>query len=980
MAQKKKATVTTIDYRHDTETRTNIPPAKIASEGLVPRVDKVTYSYSPHLSPRLQFDPSGETAHEPWLEWAGRREEQSRGVFKVDPVALHIHDRVSAQAVVRTAARDEVQRDLFADPAQPYREAVQFYQHDVDWANRLILGDSLQVMASLARREGLAGKVQMVYVDPPYGIRFASNFQPELRRRTLHERDKDLTREAETVRAYRDNWQLGVHSYLSYLRTRLILARELLAPSGSLFVQISDTNVHLVRSLLDDIFRPENFENQIAIQTTTSATAKTLPHVHDYLLWYAKDKEELKFNRLFLPKEAGKTGTTLYQLLRLPNGSIRRMTIRERSGFDPIPEGARRFLPDNLTSQSAPPASQFPIVANGFSMRPGKGGWKTGKEGSRRLISSNRVYVTKNATARYVRYLDDFPVSQLNNVWTDVGTGSFTPDKLFIVQTNPKVIQRCMLMTTDPGDLVLDPTCGGGTTAYVAEQWGRRWITIDTSRIAISLTRQRLLTASYEHYRTQAPTEEDGCADPGSGLLYKQVPHVELRSITRNAHLDPILDRQDGRIRALLDACNSALQNVPQDLRHTLADKLRHKEREKGKRAITESDRRRWLLPPDHRTWNAKQRSAAVVEEDYEGWYEWEVPYDTDPEWPTALQVAVEAYRQGWQARQEEVDACIAANSDTEKLVDQPEIEQNVLRVSGPFTVEGVRPEELGPLDAPKTSTDDEPRNLIAYLSQLVGLVRQDGITFPNNQHRRFDRVEPLFESGATAGTSIHAEARWQGSDSDGSNAVAVCFGPQYGPVTAEYVEDIIRASRRYEELLIAGFSFDAEAQAVIQESQHPKLTIHQAYMRPDINPAMDGLLKATASDQLFTVFGQPDIALSKAPADNWVCELLGVDTYDPVTSIVHSTGANRVAAWFLDEDFDGRCFCITQAFFPKQKAWSDIARDLKSTVAADGLAAFDGTRSLPFLAGKHRRIAVKVIDPRGNEVMTIRSLDREPK
>ena len=978
--KKKKTTVTTKDYRHDTETRTNIPPAKIASEGLVPQVEKVEYSYSPHLPPRLQFDPSGETVYEPWLEWAGRREEQSRGVFEVDPVALHIHERVSAQAIVRTATRGDVQRDLFADPAQPYREAVQFYQHDVDWANRLILGDSLHVMASLARREGLAGKVQMVYVDPPYGIRFASNFQPELRRRTLQERDKDLTREAETVRAYRDTWQLGVHSYLSYLRTRLILARELLASSGSIFVQISDTNVHLVRSLLDDIFGPENFENQIAIQTTTSATAKTLPHVHDYLLWYAKDKEELKFNRLFLPKEVGKTGTTLYQLLSLPDGSIRRMTPRERSGLDVLPEGARRFTSSDLTSQSAPPASQFPIVVEGFETRPGKGGWKTGQDGFRRLIGAQRVYVTRNATARYARFLEDFPVSQLNNVWSDVGTGSFMPDKLFIVQTNPKVIQRCMLMTTDPGDLILDPTCGGGTTAYVAEHWGRRWITIDTSRIAISLTRQRLLTASYEHYKTKGPTEKDGRADPGSGLLYERASHVELRSITRNAHLDPILDRQDDCIGALLAACNSALGQVTQGLRNKLSDKLRRKARDMGQRAITESDRRRWLLPPDHRNWNTKQRAAAIVEESYRGWYEWEVPYDTDPDWPTALQVAVEAYRKGWQARQAEVDACIADNSDAEDLVDQPEIEQNVLRVSGPYTVEGVRPEELGPLDASTASTDEEPRNVIAYLSQLVGLLRRDGITFPNNQHRRFDRVEPLFESGATAGTSIHAEARWQSSDTNGSNDVAVCFGPQYGPVTAEYVEDVIRASRRYDELLIAGFSFDAEAQAVIQESQHPRLTIHQAYMRPDISPAMDGLLKVTASDQLFTVFGQPDIVLSEALDDHWVCELRGVDIYDPVTSIVRSTDAGKVAAWFLDGDFDGRCFCITQAFFPRQGAWDGIARDLKSTAAAEGFATLDGTSSLPFRAGKHRRIAVKVIDPRGNEVMTIRTLDREPK
>ena len=739
-------------------------------------------------------------------------------------------------------------------------------------------------------------------------------------------------------------------------------------------MQISDTNVHLVRNLLDDIFGPENFENQIAIQTTTSATAKTLPHVHDYLLWYGKDKENLKFRRLFLPKEAGKTGTTLYQLLRLPDGSIRRMTQRERSGLDAIPDGARRFMPSDLTSQSAPPASQFPIVAEGFQMRPGKGGWKTGKEGFHRLIGAQRVYITKNATARYARHLDDFPVSQLNNVWTDVGTGSFTDPKLFSVQTNTKVIQRCMLMTTDPGDLVMDPTCGGGTTAYTAEQWGRRWITIDTSRVAISLSRQRLLTASYDHYTTKSSIRKNGQSDPGSGFVYNRAPHVQLSSITRNVHLDPIFEKHSDTLRALLTACNDALRGVSNELRRDLAAKLRAKEKERGKRAITESDRRRWLLPPQHRTWNAKQRAAAVVDEDHAGWYPWEVPYDTDPDWPEPLRRAVERYREGWQARQDEVDACIAANSDGELLVDQPEIDPDVLRVSGPFTVEGVRPEEMGVSQDLAVASEEEPRNLVAYLSQLVGLLRRDGVTFPNNKHRRFQRIEPLFESGATAGTSIHAEARWQGNDGDGPNDVAVCFGPQYGPVTAEYVEETIRASRRYDELVIAGFSFDGEAQAVIQESIHPKLTIHQAHIRPDINPGMEGLLRVTASDQLFTVFGQPDIRVEE-DSGQWVCMLRGVDIYDPLVGTNLSTDARKVAAWFLDTDFDGRCFCATQAFFPEQEAWKNIARDLKSSGATDRFASFDGTRSLPFQAGKHRRIAVKVIDPRGNEVMTIKAL-----
>lgn len=1031
MARKKRdagadpSAVESSDYRHDREKRLNIPPAKIAAEGRVPSVEKARYAYDPHLPPTLRFDPAGEedrlyelvatagsrtlevrerdelvsglVQHAPWLEWAGRMEERERGFFEVDPVALHIHERISAQAVIRVATRRDPQRELFADPQQPYAEAVQFYQHDVDWANRLILGDSLQVMSSLAHREGLAGKVQTIYMDPPYGVHFSSNFQPELRRRNLQDRDRDLTREPEMVKAYRDTWTLGVHSYLSYLRSRLILAREMLHDSGSIFVQIGDENVHRVRGILDEVFGSRNFVAQIVMKTTSGAASPTgrtttLPHVHDYILWYARRLDDLKYRQLFVSKASGKTEGELYQLIRLADGYIRRTTRKERDGSKEVPNGARRFRPDDLTSRSSPESARFLISTHGMEMGPGKRPWTTNEDGIRRLNGVGRIWVTKNATARYMRFLDDSPVMPLNNVWTDVGTGSFTEDKVFSVQTNTKVIQRCILMTTDPGDLVLDPTCGSGTTAYVAEEWGRRWITIDTSRVAITLARQRLLTATFKHWRTLSEAK-DGHANPAKGFALKTVPHVQLKNIVRNEHLDPILHRHDAILDVLLGRCNEALTRVPQTLRDRLGAKLHAKEKEKGTGSVTDRDRRRWLLPPTNREYSAKQRKALVVAEDFEGWYYWEVPFDADPDWPKDLAEAVESYREAWQEKMAEVGECIAANSEGERLVDQPEVLPGVLRVSGPFTVEGVRPEELSlgedglfdptPNTFQESAPDDEAsaaevtlRNQTAYLDRMVRLLAEDGVTFPNNQHRGFEAVEPLYESGGSGGTLLHAEGKWQGTEDSEPNNVAIGFGPQYGPVTAEQVEDLVRASRRYNELVIAGFAFDAAASAVIQESSHPKLRIHQAYVRPDVNPGMDGLLKETANSQLFSVFGQPDLVVRRDGNDDWVCELKGVDVYDPISSEIRSTGAAKVAAWFLDQDYDGRCFCTTQAFFPDQGAWKKIAKALGSSADPDAFKALDGTESIPFPAGKHRRLAVKVIDPRGNEVMAVRPLE----
>lgn len=986
---------TLLDFRHE-DKRTNIPPAKMAAEGRIPRTQRVKYAYSPHLRPALRIDSAGgadrvqdllakatrspltederkllEEAfshHQPWLEWAGKAEEYARRFFQVDSVALHIHERISAQAIVALAKRQDVRRDLFADPQQPYSEAVQFYRHDVDWANRLILGDSLQVMSSLAHREGLAGKVQMIYIDPPYGIRFASNFQAEIGRRDVKDRDADLTRQPEMVKAYRDTWTLGVHSYLTYLRDRFECARKLLTDTGSVFVQISDENLHLVRCVLDEVFGATNFVSLISFQTTSGfAETKGLSRMGDYLLWYGRDRSQTKSKALY-EKQDVQPGSLAAGWLLTADGEYRGVSSAEAAGQVLLPSGIRFYMPDNLQSQGAASGPQ-PFVFEGKEYQPGLNNhWKPNFPlGLQRLAGAGRIHVAANSI-RYRRMADDFPVKARGNLWTDTLTGSFTEAKMYVVQTNPVVVARCMSMTTDPGDLVLDPTCGSGTTPFVAEQYGRRWIAIDTSRVAFALTRQRILTARYEHYRTRSEQTTGSAQNPGSGFVCASIPHITLKSIANNAALDPILEKHEQTLTTLSNAANAALSQVSDTLRMKLAGKLVDKQRREGKRAVTEADVRRWTLP---------KRG--------EQWEHWQLPFDTDPDWPQDLQDAVSSYRQARRAKMEEVEACIQANAEQEELVDQPETVPGVLRVSGPFTVEGVIPEELtltdgGVQDLTPNEFDQEDaaglsteqKNLHAYLSNMLEHLRRDGVTFLNNQRGVFAQLEALFESGGFDG--LHAEGAWDNNE-DGLNSVAVVFGPQYGPVTAIQVEEAIRASRRHVHLVVAGFSFAPEAVAIISENAHPKLHIHLAHIRPDLNPAMDGLLKETPTSQLFTVFGLPAIEVSPVDKGRFHVTLEGVDIYDPVANTVRSTGAGKVAAWFLDSNFDGRCFCVSQAFFPDQDAWAKIAKTLGAQADLGAFEALQGTTSLPFERGSHGQIAVKVIDPRGNEVMAIRRL-----
>ncbi len=978
MARKKRTTQQkeVQDYRHDTATRKNNPPAGIAAQGKIKETPKQEYAYNPHLPPNLRFDPNGDadklpellqiaqqqalTAEEaktiadalrhydgPWLEWAGKQETKS---FTVDPVALHIHERVSAKAILKVAERQNVQRELFADPQQDYSKAVDFYQHDVDWANRLILGDSLTVMSSLAHREDLAGKVQMIYIDPPYGIKFASNFQPTVFQRDVKDRAQDLTREQEQIKAYRDTWTLGVHSYLAYLRDRLLIAKDLLTDSGSIFVQISDENVHRVRCIMDEVFGSENFINQLIFTKTRSLVASDfVTTICDYILWYAKDRDlaKEKMKKVFLKRQ----DNSLASHFENSDGEI--LTIGEYSlkqQNSELIDDYKPFMSDNLIRRPNPE------IKFDWQGRKIQGRFRTNEHGLKRTLQANRILFTQSGI-RYKFFLDDFPVSPLNHLWDDV-IGAQNP--IYAVQTNTQVVERCMLMTTDPGDLILDPTCGSGTTAYVAEQRGRRWITIDTSRVAVALTRQRLLTASFDYYELK-----DSSKGIVGGFINKHVPHITLRSIAQNTALDPIFAKHEPILKEKLDALNNVLAETTPQIRSKLLAKLAEKESREGKRAITEADRRRWILPDTV-------------------WLEWEVPFDTDPDWPQALQDTLIDYRKAWRAKMDEVNDCIAKSSEGEELVDQPEIDRKRVRVSGPFTVEAVQPpEESLDVESPIGGEPDESLdtyhaetdghdaiNAEAYIDQMIRLLRNDGVRFPNNQTLKFATLEPAEED------ILHAKGYWE--DDETERRVAVVFGPQHGPITAMLVEQCLRSAYKsaYDDLVFAGFSFDGAAQATIQDDLNPNVRIHIAHINPDV--AMGDLLKETPSTQLFTVFGMPRTQLEETANGEYYIKMEGVDIYNPVDNTVNSAGADQVAAWFVDSDYDGRTFCITQAFFPDKSAWNKIARALKGVIDEDRFEQFSGTESFPFPAGEHACVAVKVIDPRGNEVMRVHNLGKQ--
>jgi len=953
MARAKNSSKKSVEqYDHKDKTRLNNPPVGLVTPETDIQEETKTYAYDPHIDPSLQFDPHRsqiekiiedglgaeslegakaslaklEKLQTPYLNWAGKAEHTS---FEVPTVSLHVHERIDPKTIIRAVRKgngEAGQKSLFDFSAEnpPLREAIEFYKHKHNWSNRLIAGDSLLVMNSLIEKEGMAGQVQMIYIDPPYGIRYGSNFQPFVNKRDVKDgKDEDLTQEPEMIKAFRDTWELGIHSYLSYLRDRLFLARELLHETGSVFVQISDENLHHVRELMDEVFGAENFCGVIPFRKTGGQSSSLIASVADFLLWFAKDIKYIKYHQLYVDKTSITQRPSIYSWIESPDKNTRRrMTKEEINGKVPLPSNWQIFASDTLVSLGATQTSSVPYEFCGRTYHPGNNQhWKTTPIGLDRLKASNYL-IQVSTSLYYVRYLDNFPVVPLDNIWQDTSAGGYTDQKIFAVQTNRKIVQRCLLMTTDPGDLVLDPTCGSGTTAYVAEQWGRRWITCDTARVAITLAKQRLMTPVFDYYELAYP--EQGVS---SGFKYKTVPHITLKSIAHNEEIDAIYERVHPKIEESLAELNRILGRSMED---------------------------------------------------------WEVPRDWDESWP---QDAKYHFDQFWRLKremQEAMDKSIQKNAQQETLYDQTFMDSYKVRVTGPFTVEAVPAPVVKPLaeiEAPKGEADESIARSGETLRQFEWReeLLKTGIRGKGGQRIQFSRVEPLL------GTRwLHADAETR--NGDGPQRAVISFGPEHAPLeqtqVARAIEDAQSLVPKPKIIVFAAFQFDPEASKDIDETNWPGVTLIKAQMNADL--LTEDLKKKRSSNESFWLIGQPDVLLEKIEEGDdrgkYQVEVLGFDYYNTKTGNVESGGVGNIAMWMLDPDYDGRSLFPRQVFFPMagtKDGWAKLARNLKAEIDEEKIEAYRGTRSLPFKPGDNQQVAVKIVDDRGIESLKILEVAR---
>lgn len=897
------------DITHDEARRPNIPTSEM--KPLVEDSQKAPIKVS-----YAKRDPD----LDPQLIWRGKYDGDETLTVKAPP--LYIQEKVHPKALIEDLKAASAKRrpteylNLFGDfNGMPKGvDKTDFYKHEQNWTNRMILGDSLQVMASLAEREKLRGKVQMIYIDPPYGVKFNSNFQWSTNSRDVKD-GRDYTREPEQVKAFRDTWEDGIHSYLSYLRDRLIAARDLLTESGSIFVQIGDENVHLVRALMDEVFGRDNFVSFIPYATTTGFSTSYIATIFNYVIWFAKDKAQLKYRQLYMPKTPGEAGATLYK----PVSSI--------SAIKNYPfQGDILISSDNITSQGSSVSSEKAFKCqNKEWYPPANMHWKTTKAGMERLDKASRIMVNKSFI-RYLRMFDDFAVTPMTNLWSDTSTGGFNDDKVYVVQTNTKVITRCMLMATDPGDLVLDPTCGSGTTAYVVEQWGRRWITIDTSRVALALARARLMGAKYPYYLmvdskegqqkeaeiSGAPPSGAPCGDNISlGFVYKRVPHITLGSIANNVQIDDIYDKWQRKLVPLLEKLNRALG---------------------------------------------------------EKWEEWEVPAEADDSWPEEAREPHKQWRAGRIARQKEIDASIAARAEFEPLYDKPYEDSGKIRVAGPFTVESISPyrvlhvdEDDNVIDPGQNDGSGESRD---FARMILENLRAAGVQQARKEGRIiFTSLEPF-----AAGNMIAAIGKYQEGEEEKSAAIFI--GPEFGTVS---LEDLVEAAREaafeHCDILVA-CAFNFEANAGELESRG-KMPILKARMNAELH--MGEALRKNGQGNLFVVFGEPDIEVKDAGGGLIQVAINGVDVYNPAAGSVVSDNAGDIACWFIDTNYNAESFFVRQAYFLGQKnPYEALKRALNAEVERDAWESLHSRVSRPFPKPETGRIAVKVINHLGDEVMKV--------
>jgi len=776
-------------------------------------------------------------------------------------------------------------------------------------------------------------------------------------------KDEDLTSEPEQLRAFRDTWELGIHSYLTYLRDRLLLARELLTESGSIFVQISDENVHHVRELMDEIFQPKNCCGLLQFRRGGFQTSELLPATYDYLLWYAKDRENLKFRRLFVSigRDEAFPGQNLW--IDEPNGNrnrIERHLVQSTAG--------EVFRHRATYSATGSDASRFPFRFEGRQfIPPTNRGWSTNAEGLERLKAARRLIVI-GKTLEFVMYHSDFPFKWLASAWEDTIASGFGEQKLYVVQTTTKTIERCLLKTTDPGDLVFDPTCGSGTTAYEAEQWGRRWITCATSRVALAIARQRLMTAVFDYYELAHP--EEGV---GSGFKYKTVPHVTLKSIANNPEIDGIYARMHQAVEQALADLNAVLKGEPLQFKVTTGGR-------KGQFVD--------FAAPDSATFTMPSGQVVKANE----LVEWEVPFEFPADWPEQARRPFEAFHVARSAMQKEMDEAIARHAPQETLYDQPYMDRKKIRVTGPFTVEAV-PAPV--VKSPDEILEDRPQAADASIARSGETLRQaewrdellrTGIRGKGGQYIRFARLEPLpgcrflHADGETFPSDESVDSATSKSPSNNSMRVVVSFGPEHAPLEQRQVELAIEEAQRLvpkpKLIIFAAFQFDPEAAKDIDETNWPGVTLLKAQMNADL--LTDDLKKKRASNESFWLIGQPDVQMHREKDGKYVVEVRGFDYYNIQTGQIESGSANKIAMWMLDTDYDGRSLYPRQVFFPmagEGEGWAKLARNLKAEIDEERIEAYRGTVSLPFESGEHKRIAVKIVDDRGIESLKIMEL-----
>lgn len=930
MAQKRNSQKTVESFTHEGATRPNIPTAEHQSIMHEDQKSPIQVAYerrNPDLDPQLVW--RGKDV----LDW-------SELIVQAPPLYIQekIHPRVLIDDLRRQTEEMEQagipkQLDLFADfnglPSDAAK--TEFYQHEANWSNRMILGDSLQVMASLAEREGLRGKVQCIYIDPPYGIQFNSNFQWSTTSRDVKDGKSDhITREPEQVKAFRDTWRDGVHSYLTYLRDRLTVSRALLTDSGSIFVQIGDENVHRVRAMMDEVYGEENFVSQIFFQKTGGLTPKAISNIGDHILWYAKKKELLKYRRLFSYTPDPPEGDSYYVWLQLSDGTFRRMTPEEKRKEIRLPIGSRIFRHGPLTSSGASNTDQE-FLFQEMKFFPAKGNhWKTAPRNLERVAKGGHIFMMGNQPA-WKLFWDYSPGRQIPNIWLDTQSGGFNESGIYVVQTTVKVIQRCLLMASDPGDLVLDPTCGSGTTAIVAEQWGRRWITIDTSRVALALARARIMGARYPYYILKdsregqikeaeithtLPSEEPTFGDIQHGFVCERVPHIMLKDIANNAEIDVIWEE---------------FQQEMEPLRHRLNDSLG------------------------------------------ETWEEWEIPRDADANWSQEVK---HLHVQWWQlriARQQEIDASIAANAEFEYLYDKPYEDNNRVRVAGPFTVESLSPHRILGVDEndglidPNTSSEAIYDEGQSFVQLILENLRVAGVQQAHKEDKiNFSALTPW------PGNYICAEGRYfEGEDENAIEKRAGIFiGPEFGTVSRA---DLVAAAREagdagFEVLIACAFNYDAHSTEFEKLGAIPVL---KARMNADLHMAGD--LKNTGKGNLFVIFGEPDIDVLDAEDGQIKVKINGVDVFHPNTGEIRSDGAEGIACWFIDTDYNEESFFVRHAYFlGANDPYQALKTTLRAEINEEAWQTLHSDISRPFDKPRSGRIAVKVINHLGDEVMKV--------